>query len=58
MKQLHIGFNANFRNCDWDAKLFFRCDTAADLRAAKNAICGYLDKEIVEAEQQEKEGEG
>lgn len=58
MKKLIIDFRANFLNCDYDAKLIFRCDTSADLAVAKNAICGYLDKEIVEAEQQEKGGEG
>jgi hypothetical protein len=60
MKQMTIDFRTNFRTCDYATKLFFRCDTAADLAVAKNAICGYLDKEIAEANQQEKKegGEG
>lgn len=60
MKRLQIDFRANFSNCDYDTKMFFRCDTAADLRTAKNAILAYIDKEIAAAEQQGemKGGEG
>lgn len=57
MKQLIIDFRTNFRNSDYNTKLFFKCDTAADLIVAKNAICGYFDKEIADAnERGEKKG--
>lgn len=60
MKRLLLDFRANFHNCDYDTKMFFRCDTTADLRAAKNAILGYIDKEIADIAAQEKKegGEG
>lgn len=57
MKQLIIDFRSNFRNSDYNTRLFFKCDTAADLTVAKNAICGYFDKAIADAnERGKKEG--
>lgn len=52
MRKLVIDFRVNYQNCDYDAKLMFKCDSVNDLETAQASISDFLANKISE----EKEG--
>ena len=56
MRRIDIDFRANYQNCDYDAKLMFKCDSLNDLQTAKDAISSFLANKILEASGCKKDG--
>lgn len=56
MKRLDIDFRVNNTCADYSCKIFCRCSTIEQLRAAKDAIDKYIETKISESQEDKTNG--